>query len=56
MSAKETRLADSKGSNQESSKQEDMEMGRKINRFLKGGVAVGVMITAYQAAQTTKKE
>ena len=31
-------------------------MGRKINRFLKGAVAVGGMITAYQAAQTTKKE
>ena len=31
-------------------------MGRKINRFLKSAVVVGGLVTAYQAAQTTKKE
>ena len=31
-------------------------MGRKINRFLKSAVAIGGLVTAYQAAQTTKKE
>ena len=31
-------------------------MGRKLNRFLKGAVALGGVITAYQAAQTTREE
>ena len=31
-------------------------MGRKINRILKNAVVVGGLVTAYQAAQTTKKE
>ena len=31
-------------------------MGRKINRFLKSAVVVGGLVTAFQAAQTTKKE
>ena len=31
-------------------------MGRKINRFLKSAVAIGGLVTAYQAVETTKKE
>lgn len=31
-------------------------MASKINRFLKNAVVVGGLVTAYQAAQTTKKE
>ena len=31
-------------------------MVRKINRFLKNAVVVGGLVTAFQAAQTTKKE